>query len=188
MHKVVVERAPDKNGGPPRLAYVNLEFGLETSIGLRVGGAFVGRDHRRRAGVDAPTGDLGAALNLGVLQGNTAHVALWTGRRVNCRRPHICRSTPAAALARRISIHPACAFGVAQLSRSCRSGTASGRGAAMRQLIGMFRLLICSDQVAHSVRSILGVEVRSALAQIAPSMRSIVGDQGRMRTGRTWRW
>ena len=107
MHKVVVECAPDKNGGPPRLRRVNVEFGLETSIGLRVGGAFVGRDHRRRAGVDAPTGDLGAALNLGVLQGNTAHLALWTGRRVNCRRPHICRSTPAAALARRLSIHPA---------------------------------------------------------------------------------
>ena len=45
----------------------------------------------------------------------------------------------------------------------------------MRQLIWMICLPICSDQVAHSVRSILGWVVRSALAQIAPSMRSIAG-------------
>ena len=163
MHKVVVERAPDKNGGPPRLAYVNLEFGLETSIGLRVGGAFVGRDHRRRAGVDAPTGDLGAALNLGVLQGNTADVALWTGRRVNCRRPHICRSTPAAALARRLSIHPACAFGVAQFSVA--------RGARLT-------VASCFHTLVSAIRRPAGLRAGTVHAARRTAVRNRVGGRG----------
>ena len=96
MHRVVIERVFHRNGGPPRLARVNLAFGLETLVGFRVGRAFVARDHRRCSGVDVPAGSLGAALNLVALQGNEGNLALWAGRCLDPRRPHICRSTPAA--------------------------------------------------------------------------------------------